>query len=40
MENVKPFDWINEESIIFLRRGYLSEGENPTEIVRVIADHA
>lgn len=40
MENVKPFDWINEESIVFLRRGYLSEGENPTDRVRIIADHA
>lgn len=40
MENVKPFDWINEESIVFLRRGYLSEGENPTDRVRNIANHA
>ena len=40
MENRKPFDWINEESITFLRRGYLSEGEEPLERIRVIAEHA
>jgi ribonucleoside-diphosphate reductase alpha chain len=40
MENRKPFDWINEESITFLRRGYLSEGEEPLERIRTIADHA
>ena len=40
MENRKPFDWINEESITFLRRGYLSEGEEPHERIRTIADHA
>ena len=31
MSDRKPFDWINEESITFLRRGYLSEGEQPLE---------
>jgi ribonucleoside-diphosphate reductase alpha chain len=40
MEERKPFDWINEESVTFLRRGYLSEGEEPTERVRTIAEHA
>ncbi len=40
MKNRKPFDWINEESITFLRRGYLSEGEEPLERIRTIADHA
>ena len=40
MENRKPFDWINEESITFLQRGYLSEGEEPLERIRTIADHA
>lgn len=40
MENRKPFDWINEESITFLRRGYLSEGEEPLDRIRTIADHA
>lgn len=40
MTEREPFDWINEESITFLRRGYLSEGEQPLERVRVITDHA
>ena len=40
MEDRKPFDWINEESITFLQRGYLSEGEEPKERIRTIADHA
>jgi len=40
MENRKPFDWINEESITFLRRGYLSEGEEPLERIKTIANHA
>ena len=40
MEERKAFDWINEESITFLRRGYLSEGEQPLERIRTIADHA
>jgi len=40
MAERQPFDWINEESITFLRRGYLSEGEEPLERVRKIADHA
>ena len=35
-----PFDWINEESITFLRRGYLSEGEEPLQRIRTIAEHA
>lgn len=38
--NRKSFDWINEESITFLRRGYLSEGEEPLERIKVIAEHA
>lgn len=40
MEERKPFDWINEESVTFLRRGYLSEGEEPLERIRTIAEHA
>jgi ribonucleoside-diphosphate reductase alpha chain len=40
MENRKPFDWINDESITFLRRGYLSEGEEPLERIKTIAEHA
>ena len=39
MENREAFDWINEESITFLRRGYLSEGEQPLERIRTIAEH-
>ena len=39
MNDRKPFDWINEESITFLRRGYLSEGEQPLERIRTIAEH-
>jgi len=40
MNDRQPFDWINEESITFLQRGYLSEGEQPLERIRTIADHA
>ena len=40
MNNRQPFDWINEESITFLRRGYLSEGEEPLDRIRIIANHA
>jgi|TARA_B110000858_G_scaffold72239_1_gene83902 ribonucleoside-diphosphate reductase alpha chain len=40
MKNRKPFNWINEESITFLRRGYLSEGEEPLERIKTIAEHA
>src|SRR6056300_806020 len=40
MKERKPFDWINEESITFLRRGYLSEGEEPLVRIRTIAEHA
>ena len=40
MENRKPFEWINDESITFLRRGYLSEGEEPLDRIRTIANHA
>ena len=40
MKDRKPFDWINEESITFLQRGYLSEGEEPLERIRTIAEHA
>lgn len=35
-----PFDWITEESKVFLSRGYLSEGENPTDRIKAISDHA
>jgi ribonucleoside-diphosphate reductase alpha chain len=40
MTERQPFDWVNEESITFLRRGYLSEGEEPLERIRTIANHA
>jgi len=40
MKERKPFEWINEESITFLRRGYLSEGEEPIERIKTIAEHA
>ena len=40
MKDRKPFDWINEESITFLQRGYLSGGEEPLERIRTIAEHA
>lgn len=40
MNDRQPFDWINEESITFLRRGYLSEGEEPLDRIRIIANHA
>jgi ribonucleoside-diphosphate reductase alpha chain len=40
MNDRQPFDWINEESITFLQRGYLSQGEQPLERIRTIADHA
>ena len=35
-----PFDWITKESSIFLERGYLSKGENPTDRIRAIAEKA
>ena len=40
MSDRKLFDWINEESVTFLRRGYLSEGEEPLDRIKTIAQHA
>lgn len=40
MSKRKPFDWITADSVTFLQRGYLSEGEDPKERIKVIADHA
>ena len=40
MNDRKPFEWINDESITFLRRGYLSEGEEPLDRIKTISDHA
>ena len=34
------FDWLNEDSITFLERGYLNEGETPKGRIRDIADTA
>lgn len=36
----KPFAWLNETSRVFLERGYLSEGEDPIQRYRTIADKA
>src|SRR5699024_11698699 len=36
----QPFYWLNEDSITFLERGYLSQGEEPKQRVRDIADNA
>ena len=40
MSDRKAFDWVNDQSITFLQRGYLSEGEEPLERIRTIAEHA
>lgn len=40
MKERDPFSWITEESITFLERGYLSEGEEPIQRIRTISDHA
>ena len=40
MSEQKPFDWITKESITFLQRGYLSEGEEPLKRIKSIADNA
>lgn len=34
------FDWLNEDSITFLERGYLSEGETANQRIRDISDRA
>lgn len=34
------FEWLNNDSRVFLERGYLSEGETPEERIRDIADTA
>jgi ribonucleoside-diphosphate reductase alpha chain len=36
----QPFYWLNEDSRVFLSRGYLSEGETPESRIRDIADKA
>ena len=40
MSERKPFEWLTEESITFLQRGYLSEGESAIERIKTISDHA
>ena len=40
MNKQEKYYWLNEDSIKFLERGYLSEGEQPLERFRVIADTA
>ena len=40
MNQREPFNWITEESITFLKRGNLIEGETPTERIKTIANHA
>lgn len=35
-----PFEWLNEESRLFLQRGYLKEGVEAVERIREIADTA
>lgn len=37
---LEPWYWLNENSRVFLARGYLSEGQTAEERVRVIADRA
>nr|DAN11118.1 MAG TPA: ribonucleotide-diphosphate reductase subunit alpha [Herelleviridae sp.] len=34
------FEWLNEDSRVFLERGYLSEGETPEQRIKDIADYA
>jgi ribonucleoside-diphosphate reductase alpha chain len=36
----KPFDWLNDDSRLFLERGYLKEGQEPEERIREIAEAA
>ena len=38
--NREDFSWLNEDSTLFLKRGYLLEGTEPKERIRYIADYA
>ena len=40
MNNRNDFDWLNDNSRLFLSRGYLPEGQSPEERLRVISDRA
>lgn len=35
-----PFEWLNDDSRVFLSRGYLLEGVTPEQRIRDIAEHA
>ena len=39
-EHQEPFYWLNDDSIAFLREGYLLEGVDPKERIRQIAENA
>src|SRR5690625_98492 len=39
-EQRKPFDWLNEHSVNFLKNGYLIDGVEPKQRIRQIADKA
>ena len=39
-EHQEPFYWLNDDSIEFLREGYLIEGVDPKERIRQIAENA
>lgn len=36
----QQFEWLNEHSELFLKRGYLQEGKEPKQRIRDIAEHA
>ena len=40
MNDRKDFEWLNDDSRLFLSRGYLPEGQTPEERLRVISDSA
>jgi len=40
MSERKEFEWINEQTLTFLQRGYLSEGEDVYERIRTISETA
>lgn len=40
MPERKEFEWINEQTLTFLKRGYLSEGEDVYERIKIISETA
>jgi ribonucleoside-diphosphate reductase alpha chain len=40
MTERKKFEWINEQTLTFLQRGYLSEGEDVYERIKIISETA